>query len=55
MRLQEVQLTEYILGKFSDSDQKYVENGKTEVSSEECSLSVNIWYDSEWYSAIKIL
>lgn len=35
--LQEVKLTEYILGKFSDSDQKHVESGETEVSSD-CSL-----------------
>ena len=38
MCLQEVKLTEYILGKFSDSGQTDVESGETEVSLEDCSL-----------------
>jgi len=54
MCLQEVKMTEYILGKFSDSSQTDVESGKAEVSSEDCSLSVNTWY-GEWYSATKVL
>ena len=42
MCLQEVKLTEYILGKFSDSGQRDVESGETEVSSEDCSRSFTI-------------